>query len=741
MSKKPTAGMRRRLFGVVVLVLVVFTVFIVMNLFTISISDNTKYQTLANDQQFASRKISANRGSIKDINGNILAQSETVYNVFIDPGTFNKYDSKKLELIAEKLSALLELDKQKIYDAVKKNSSYEILKRKVDKTVADNVNLFVKDNKLACIGCDPDTKRTYPQNDLAAPVIGFTDYDGNGAYGIENKYDEYLKGIDGRIVSAKDAKGQQMPYRYEQSFPAKDGNSVILNIDLTLQHSVEKELKKAVSSNAAKNRGCAIVMNVKTGQILAMATEPDFDPNEPREITDPVVKQYLSTLQGDELQKQTATAWDKQWKNKAITELYNPGSVFKVVTGSSALEEKVIDLNTTFHCTGSVKIGGETIGCWKPQGHGTQNFVQAVTNSCNPAFVDIGQRLGVTKFCQYFSAFGLDKKTGIDLPGEEKSIYRDSSIMTKLDLAVSSFGQSIKITPLEMITAYAAVVNGGNVVTPYVVNKVVDSNNNVVKQFEPVIKRQAISEETSKIMRETLETVVKTNGGSNAYIKGYRIGGKSGTSQKIDEYGKDIGSHTYVSSYVGFAPADDPEIVMLVMVDEPSNGVYYGSLVAAPVVSNVFEEVLPYLGYFKEYTPEELAKQNVQLPDVTGRTKDDAKASLSSLVSNVEIVGNGNTVIKQVPEAQTSMPRNGKVVLYTEEGLADKNMGTVPNVINMNLQDANKAITNAGFTFMATGGAVDSPKAYAISQSNGAGAKLPKGSVIEVKFVVNNETG
>jgi stage V sporulation protein D (sporulation-specific penicillin-binding protein) len=325
------------------------------------------------------------------------------------------------------------------------------------------------------------------------------------------------------------------------------------------------------------------------------------------------------------------------------------------------------------------------------------------------------------------------------LPGEATSIVRSEDVMTTLDLAVSSFGQSLKITPIEMITAYAAVVNGGKLVTPYVVNRIVDSNGNVVKQFEPVIKRQVISEETSKTMRETLESVVVTNGGSNAYIQGYRIGGKSGTSQKIDEYGRVEGSSIYVSSYVGFAPADDPEIIMLVMVDEPMGGKYFGSLVAAPVVSAVFEEALPYLGYFKEYTEEEYQKLNVVVPDVVGKDITSVQETLKGLNLNPKVVGNGGTVIKQIPAAGATMPKNGNIYLYTEDNY-DEQLVTVPDVTNMSLQDANKAITNAGLNFMATGGAANSPGAFAVSQSV-VGQKVPKGSVIEVKFVVNNETG
>ncbi len=739
MSNKPTAKMRRRLFCVVGLALVVFAVYIVTNIIGIAISDNQKYQQLANNQQFTSRTINANRGSIKDINGQILAQSATVYNIFIDPVTYKKFDEDNRELIISTLVEILEIKRESIESKLDKNTGYEILKRKVDKIVADKIINFTSENGIACIGADPDTKRFYPQNDLAASVIGFTNYDGIGIYGLEKQYNEYLTGVNGRIVSAKDAMGNQAPYRYEESIAAEDGNTLILNIDVVLQHYVEKELQKAVFSNEARNRSCAIVMNAKTGQILAMATAPGFDLNDPREITDPKVAEYLETLEGEELTKQTAIAWEKQWKNKAITELYNPGSVFKVITGSAALEEKVIDpKETLFSCNGGVTISGQHINCWKTEGHGTQDFVKAMTNSCNPAFVEIGQRLGVQKFSEYFRGFGIDGRTGIDLPGEGTSIYRDEEIMTKLDLAVSSFGQSIKITPLEMITAYAAVVNGGNVVTPYVVDKILDSEDNVVTQFEPEIKRQIISEETSKIMRETLESVVVTNGGSNAYIQGYKIGGKSGTSQKIDEYGPVEGKEIYVSSYVGFAPADDPEIIMLVMVDEPMGGKYFGSLVAAPVVSSVFEEALPYLGYFKEYTDEEYAKLNVTVPSVTGRPLESASSTLSALSLDVEVIGEGTTVLKQIPASSSTMPRNGKIYLYTEE--SEPQMVNIPNVANMSLQEANKAITNAGLNFMATGGAANSPGAYAISQSQ-YGVKVAKGSVIEVKFVTNDETG
>lgn len=740
MHNKPTSSMKRRLNGFIAFMLVAFTVWIVFNLFESSVTNSEEYQAFANAQQFSSTTINANRGTIYASDMQILAQSATVYTVAIDPVTLNKNDLTKKDLIVDKLSELLEIDKEDIEYRCTKNSQYEILKRKVEKTLTDQINEFVDKEHTTCIRCDPDTKRYYPQNELAAAVIGFTGFDGHGQYGLESQYDEYLSGIDGRIISAKDAMGADMPYRYEQSFDAQNGYSLVLNIDLTLQSYLERELTNAVAEHNPKNRACGIIMNPKTGQVLAMATVPGYDLNNPTEITDQSTLDLLATLGegSDEYKKQRAIAWEKQWKNKAITELYNPGSVFKVITGSSALEDKAITLTDTFYCNGSIDVLGTTFHCWNGKSHGSQNFVEAMTHSCNPAFVQIGQRLGIERFGAYFSAYGLDTTTGIDLPGEATSIYHKAENMTLIDLAACSFGQSNKITPMEMITAYAAVINGGKLVTPYVVNKVIDDNGNIIKQYEPTIKRQVISEETSKIMRETLETVVNVNGGSNAYIQGYRIGGKSGTSQKIDEYGE-AGKQIYVSSYVGFAPADDPDIIMLVMVDEPSNGDYFGSRVAAPVVSAVFKEALPYLGYLPEYTQEEYEQMAVTLPDVTDSNYGNAYNTLNALeIANIEKVGDGDTVLKQVPAAGQTMPRTGRIILYTEETADD--YVTVPDVHNMTLTQANKAITDAGLNFMPTGGAANHTGSYAVAQDY-TGEKVLRGTIIEVNFVSNDETG
>ncbi len=737
MSNKPTSLMKRRLNVFVGLVLLLFCGYTIFTLANASVIKSYKYQNYANSQLFSEQVLNANRGAIYDSKGEVFAKSSTVYTIYLDPTTMRRDNEEKKEIIFEGLAEILDIDIDYIRERAEKKTGYEVLKRKTDELVADEVIAFKKENRLNCIGCTPDTKRFYPNNDLAASVIGFTGFEGDGQYGLEYQYNEYLSGTAGKIITAKDANGKPMPYKYEQIFEAQDGNSLVLNIDSTIQYYLERELKNTVDEHKPNERACGIIMNARTGQILAMASVPGYDLNNPTDILDTNMTNLLEELEkgSDEYLQARAVAWERQWKNKAITELYFPGSVFKVITGSAAIEEKAVTLDTTFNCTGSYKVLDTTFNCHGNKVHGTQNFLQAMTNSCNPAFVQIGQALGYQNFVNYFIAYGLAEKTGIDLPGEVSSINMSTYPENAVTLASSAFGQTNKVTPMEMITAYSAVINGGNLVTPYVVDKIIDGNGNIVEQFEPVIKRQVISEDTSKIMRDTLEQVCVANGGSNAYIKGFSIGGKSGTSQKIDISG---GEDIYVSSYCAFAPADDPEIIMLVMVDEPSQGDYYGSRVAAPVVRSVFEEVLPYLGYFPEYTEDEFEKMEVILPSVVGKDFESAKKTLEALQIDVEIVGEGNKVLKQIPQANEKMPRNGTIYLFTQE--QEVKTAKVPNVVGMTLNEVDRVLTNAGFNFLATGGAAQYKNALSVSQTH-LGERLEKGSVIEVEFMSNDETG
>lgn len=768
LSYQPTNKMRFKLNLVVLPLFLAFTGWILVSLFETSITDNLKYQTLANDTQFKSKTVKANRGSIYDANGKILAQSATVYSVCVDPNMVyvqqqkeakEKADGKEPEGVPESqrmidaaatiLSEELSVD----YDFVVKqlttngeNSRWALIAKSIEKPVYDKIAARASEEKLgSLIYHDLDTKRYYPQGELAAAVIGFTNYDGDGVYGVESYYNDYLKGVDGKVISAVDAFQNEMPYKNDKIYDAQDGNSLYLTLDMTLQYYAEKYLEQQVEAHDVQNRACAIIMEAKTGAVLAMASTPGFDLNDRNSLYNPADTAKLSGVADeDEYNTLYATLREQQWKNKAITELYYPGSVFKVVTGSAALEEKAISLDSSFTCGQVITVADTDIHCWANYSHGTQDFTTAMTNSCNPAFIQIGQLLGKDKFFDYFKAYGFTEPTGIDLPGEANSIYVNTSEKGPVELASCSFGQTNKVTPLQMITAYAAVVNGGYLVTPYVVSKIVDHNGNVIKTTEPSIKRQVISEETSAEMRQVLESVVNRKDGSNAYIKGYAIGGKSGTSQKIDKSRETGNDDLYVSSYCAFAPADDPEIIMLVMVDEPTakdaNGslMYYGSIVAVPAVVNVLKEALPYMGYYPEYTKEELEALGVTLPAVEGQAVSIAKETLEALGLSVTVVGSGENVVAQVPARASSIPRNGRVVLYTEENY-ETEYTTVPNIIGYGLSDVNAILTNADLNFKVGDGAANHSGAKAYSQNYAEGNIVPKGTIIEVIFVIKDE--
>ncbi len=755
--------MKLKLNLIILPIFLVIAVIVITQLVRVSIIDAEKYQNMANESQFGSTVIKANRGSIYDANGKTLAQSATVYSIIINP--YRLEGLKKNETVdpetgkteyQRQLDAVItilteELDNLTADDIKEKfkntNSQWACVAKYVDKTVADIILARADEENLEhdMIYTETDTKRYYPQGMLAASVIGFTNYDGDGIYGIESYYNDYLKGVDGKIVSANDALGNEMPYKNDNIHEAQDGNSVYLTIDMTLQYYAEKYLEQAVEENDAQNRACAIIMDVNTGAIKAMASTPGFDLNDRNSIYSKKDQATLETITNeDEYSETYAALREQQWKNKAVTELYNPGSVFKVVTGSAALEEGVIDLNSTFDCGGVMNVAGVPIHCWASYSHGTQDFTTAMTNSCNPAFMQIGQKLGASTFSQYFKAFGFTEPTGIDLPGEANSIYVREENMGPVELATCAFGQANKITPIQMITAYAAVVNGGYLVTPYVVDRITDTNGNVIKSTETSIKRQVISEETSAKMREVLESVVNTKGGSNAYIKGYSIGGKSGTSEKIDKMNQTGEDNLYVSSYCGFAPADDPEIIMLVMVDEPSardqNGalMYYGSVVACPVVSNTFKEALPYLGYYPEYTDDELEALGITIPALNGQTIENAGSTLEALGLTYTVIGDGDTVAAQIPAKASTLRRGGKVILYTEEDY-ETEYTTVPNVIGMSLSDVNTTLTNSDLNFKTGDGASSHSGAVAYSQNYEEGCIVPKGTIIEVVFIIKDE--
>lgn len=752
---------------IIVMVLVVYTIYCI---YKVSVQESHKWQSLANSQQLTSTTVSASRGTIYDSQNQVLAQSATVYTVYADCNMLWEFINAKDAKIEEYQMAILSEDdadkKAALNEKLKKikpssqthrelcdnmsklvdmtpeefeekisdpDNRYVILKTEVERTEADVIEEYLSENDLDGIRCSPTTKRFYPQNSLAANVIGHTNYDGIGIYGLEAYYDDYLSGIDGRIITASDKFGSEIPYKYRQSYEPQDGDSLYLNIDVNIQYYLEKALAECVAENKPKERACGIIMNPKTGQVYAMATNFSYDPNNPAAITDADASAQLAGLDrsSQEYANARLTAWSVQWKNKAISELYFPGSVFKVITGSSALEEKAITTEDIFTCGTEIKVEDTNFHCWSDNDHGGQTLQQAMTNSCNPAFIQIGQRLGLDNFFKYFNAFGFNELTGIDLPGESYSYTQDPNTAGLVELASQSFGQTNKITPIQMITAYSAAINGGYLVTPQIVDRITDSRGNIVKDYSTVVKRQVVSEQTSEIMRGILENVVETQPGSNSYIQGYRIGGKSGTSQKID-LGTAEAETTYVSSYCAFAPADDPEVIMLVMVDEPTGEKFYGSQVAAPICSKVLDEVLPYLGFFPEYSDEELAELEVSVPNVEYHDVEEAKRTISDLGLEVTVVGSGKTILRQSPMG-ASVQRGGSVVLYTDN-LTPEQTVSVPDVEGLSKEYAKQLLHSVGLNMTVDGtlGLGDS-SVYATANIM-TGRTVPVGTAIPVSF-------
>ncbi|WP_298484035.1 penicillin-binding transpeptidase domain-containing protein [uncultured Ruminococcus sp.] len=757
-SRSASTRMRRRS-KVSMAVLMIMCIAVAGKLFKVSVMDNAKYETLANNYHFGTMTLDASRGAIYDANGTALAWSATVYNVYIDPKLYqeemdsieksnakkqaaaeedgeeaaNLVDTDQLhDSIVTFLSEKLEITPQKVEESFAKSGRYYVLQTQVEKDIADEIVAYFDTLNLSFIGTEATTRRYYPQNELAAAVIGFTNGDGDGQYGLEYQYDEYLAGVDGRVISAQAANGEEMPYRYSTTYEAEDGASLYLTLDTTMQYYLEKALSEMVQEYEVQDRATGILMNPKTGEIYAMATYPSFDLNNPSEIYDTKTANALAELPEAEYQDAYLEARETQWRNKAISEINPPGSTFKIVTTASAFEEDLIDLDSdSFFCQGYLQVQDAKIGCSKRTGHGAQTFTQALTNSCNPAFMEIGLRLGVDKFSYYFHGFGLSEKTGIDLPGEVSGAYVEKDDMSQVDLASSAFGQTNELTTLELITAYSAAINGGYLVTPYVVDHIVDSNGNMALQNSRKVKRQIISEETSQTVREQLQAVVDNNPSHNAYIQGYRIGGKSGTAEIRNTAIED----DYVASYCCFAPADDPEVILLIQADYPNPEIgYYGSRVVTPYAREVMQEILPYMGYYPEYTDEEAQEMNVNVPLLQDASLESAKASLEQLGLTYEIVGEGSTVVSQSPTTGTSIAKGGKVLLYTESDIT-RDLVTVPNLVGMTISQANETLSYYGLNYAVVGASASSEGALVQFQSEAEGTQVQRGTSITLTLV------
>lgn len=753
----PSSKMKRRIAVCIALLAVAGSLGLIVRLFTLQLVDASGYREMAARQQLREVEISPERGTIYDRNMKVLAKSATVWTIVLSPadireskdsdGNVVRTEDELRNLVADGLSAILEVDRDLIIEKSHRKTYYEIVKSKVDRSVMEEVLKFTQDNKISCVFWEQDNKRYYPYGSLASTVLGFTNYDNEGAYGLEAKYDSVLSGTPGRVVSAKNAWGTNMDFKYDQMYDAKPGNSIVLTIDETIQHFVEKNLETAMKEHGVRNRAACIVMDMRTGEILAMATKNDFDPNDPYKLTDPAAEQALADAKArgvsdEEYSTLRTNLWYDQWRNKCISDPYEPGSVFKLITAAAVYEEKAVNPNAFgFNCSGVINVAGTKMHCWKLIGHGYEDFDHVIINSCNPGTVTLGLALGGEKFYDYYEAFGLTEKTGIDLPGEAGNtglFYSKEKLMERspsVELASNSFGQTHKETPIQLITAVTAALNGGYLMQPHVVKQVLDADGNIVENIEPVVKRQVVSKETSARIASIAEQVVTVGSGKNAYLAGYRVGGKTGTSQKIDAR-KEGEAEKYICSFYGFAPADDPQVAVLLMLDEPYVANPYGSVIAAPVVGAILSETLPYLGVEPRYNDTELQNVDIQVPNVIGKVTLDAQGALRPLGLDSEIIGNGTKVIKQTPRALTNVPKGTKVLLYTDA--ADLgSLVTVPNVVGMTAQQANVALTNAGLNVRITG-AVTTGATTVAKQSEPEGTQVEQGAVITIQMITRD---
>ena len=722
-----------RSFVLMILMGVVMFVLLFFRLFDLQITRHEELQSKAVNQQTRRTVVTASRGTIYDTAGNILAISSSAETIILSPLEINNAlnDTENpvtwtKDSLAAGLAEILGKDAASIrkrMDNVK--SQYELIQLRADEEVAAKVRAYVEENKISGVHLVADTKRYYPYGSLAAQVIGFVGDDNTGLYGLEAYYEEELEGQSGLVISAKDQAENDMLYTYEQYFAAKNGSDLTLTLDTTIQYYLEKGLEAMTDKFSAANGASGIVMNAKTGGIMAMASYPNYDLNDFLTVSDQTLQERIERGENTLAEMQLL-----QWRNKALNDTYEPGSTFKILTLSAALEEGVVDKTTTVNCGGSVNISGYTIHCSNKNGHGLQTLVQSVGNSCNPAFINYGLRIGNEKFYDYMRSFGLMNTTGIDLGGEAVGVFAADSSFTQLDLACYAFGQNFTVTPLTLISAQAACVNGGYLHTPYLVERITDSDGNVTYRHDSTPVRQVISEQTSATVRECLEYVVASGTGKNGQVAGYRIGGKTGTADKGQ-------TGDVVVSFLCFAPADDPQVIMLITMDTPSRatGTYVsGGNMVAPTASTVMAEILPYLGIEPSYSAEELLGMDTTVPNVIGSTVEQAKEKLKERALSYKIVGDGDTITDQTPAGGAIIPGKSTVLLYASAAKpTDKCV--VPHLLGKTPSEANTAATAAGLLirFSGTTGS-ESSAIRVLSQSIDEGTEVDAGTVITVQL-------
>ena len=732
-----------------------------MRLYRLMVTEYDYYASLALRNQTRTTTVSADRGDIYDRNMNVLATDIGVETVYLDPHEL-KQAKEDLEDIARTLGKILDKDPQWILEqAGDLKQRYKQIASRVDEETAGQIRDYIIENEIAGIHLEPNAMRTYPYGTLAAQVIGFTNASGTGSEGVEAAYNSFLEGSAGKVITSKGNNEIDMPFSYEKYLSSRQGSSVILTLDTTVQACLEKQMEAAIARYDVQNGAFGLVMNAKTGEILAMATLGSYDPNNYLEITDGETAAELARLkleyqmepEGSEGYRNGKTAYQealtaaqlKQWRNRVLSDGYEPGSTFKVLTMAAALDCGAIDLNTHFHCSGSEQIPGraQLLHCWRSQGHGAEQTPQALQNSCNIAFAHIALKLGGEKFYEYIEKFGILEKTGIDLAGESKGIFFDKALITDTDkwgtasLTSGSFGQTFKITPLQLVRAIASVVNGGNLMEPYIVSEVVDAGDNTVLKQEPTVTRQTIRKETSDTMRTLIQSVVEEGTAKNAQVAGFAIGGKTGTSEKIDVFDSS-GQRVLdkIVSFVGFAPMDDPEYIVLVALDTPSRstGIYIsGGVMAAPTVGAVMADILPYLGVEQKFSEEEIRSKTIVLEDMTGLTGPEAEKLLKERSLTAQLIGAGETVTGQIPAAGESVPGGSEILLYLGEAVSRQEV-EVPDFSGMNRAQAEQAAGKLGLYIQATGNSELSPAVTVTEQSIPPKTKTAIGTTVTLKF-------
>lgn len=719
----------------------------------LQIAMHDEYRIQAANQQLKDVAVTPTRGQIYDANGKVLAKSSIVWTIAADPSQISapkaeegdgrpaeERRAERVHTVSADVAGMLGLDENEVYEKlIDTESQYEVLARQVDKPIADQIKEYASENSLP-ITVTQDTKREYPYGAFAASVLGFMHADGYGFYGLEAYYEETLAGTPGRLVSIKNGLGAEIANDEREEYPAQDGNSLVLTLDANIQAIAEKYLENSVKVNNVSERGVVIVMDVNTGAILAMATKPDFDPNDPMTIYDPERAAPLEGLSDEEYTQVQGQERQRQWKNKAITDLYTPGSVFKLITTSAALDSGVSTPGTTYYCGGSYQVlpNTKSYTCAEGAAHQWQDMGKVLYNSCNIATIQEALKMGIETFSDYYNAFGFTEKTGIDLPAEQAPYagisYHPEDSMSLIDLASTSFGQAQKVTPIQMITAVAAIANGGYLVQPYIVDKIVDQEGNVVQQTEPTIKRQVISEEVSQQVLQMMEGVVDYGAagaaGRNAYVAGYHIGGKSGTSEKLDQEKREDGTYEKVSSFLAVLPVDDPQIAILAFVDEPHAETEYGSMLSAPLIGNIISEVAPYLGI--EMDESLLPSGDVTVPNLVTPNNpsysqwDLAQVELNKIGLAHRKVGSGDTVLAQYPEAGTKVAAGTTVYLYTDSTEYTKT--TVPDVTGKSAALASQMLAGSGLNVRISG----DENGQVTSQDVTAGTETPMGTVVTI---------